>query len=249
MSPAHTLFVLGAGFLAGIINTVAGAGSLLTFPALLAAGLAPLPANVSNCIGIIPGSISGAYGLRAELRGQRRQLILLSTWIGVGSSVGAVLLLMAPSRAFSSVVPVLVGLAGLLVLLQPLVVRVARAGTTTAPRASGPVVGAIGIYSGYFGAAQGVLLIGALGMLTSQPLRRINASKNVLAVTGNGVAGLIYVFFATVNWTATLLLSAGSVAGGPIGAALARRLPTTQLRIAVAMLALAVAVVLAVRTW
>lgn len=249
MSPGHAALVIAAGFVAGIVNTAAGAGSLLTFPALLAAGLPPLSANVSNSIGIIPGSISGAYGLRAELRGERRQVLLLSLWIAAGSVLGAVLLLTLPGQAFRSVVPVLVGLAGLLVLAQPLVVRSVRGRNEAPSRATGPAVGVIGIYSGYFGAAQGVLLIGAIGLLAPQPLRRVNAIKNVIAITGNGVAGLLYVFLAPVNWPAVLLLAVGSAVGGPVGARLAQRLPPTQLRIGIALVALVVAAVLASQAW
>lgn len=250
MDITDAVFLAAAGLVAGIINTIAGAGSLLTFPALLGAGLSPLAANVTNCLGVIPGNISGAYGMREHLRGQRAFLIRLSIWAGVGSVLGAALLLALPSRAFDHIIPVLVGAAGVLVLLQPIVVRSARrqqAGPTT--RGSGPAVGAVGIYSGYFGAAQGVMLIGVLGVTAPQPLARINALKNVVAVTANGVAGLVYAVVAPVNWLAVLLLAVGSACGGPLGAGLARRVPAGPLRVGIACLALAVAVHLAVSTW
>jgi len=240
----------GAGFVAGVVNTIAGAGSLLTFPALLGAGLSPLAANVSNCLGVIPGSASGAYGLRDQLRDQRAQLVRLSLWVGLGSLIGAGLLLALPGGAFERIVPVLVGLAGLLVLAQPLVVRLARREESgPASRATGPTIGAVGIYSGYFGAAQGVLLIGALGALAPQPLPRVNAVKNVVAVTANGVAGIVYAVVAPVHWTAVLLLAVGSACGGPLGALLARRIPAGPLRLGIAAVALVVAVRLGLAAW
>jgi len=240
----------GAGLVAGTVNTIAGAGSLLTFPALLGIGLSPLAANVTNCLGVIPGSISGAYGLRAELRGHRALLVQLSCWVAVGSLVGAVLLLSLPGDAFDRVVPVLVGLAGVLVLAQPAILRRTRREQTSRPsRATGPAVAVVGVYSGYFGAAQGVLLIGTLGVLAPQPLRQTNAVKNVIAVTANGVAGVVYAVVAPVDWTAVLLLAVGSACGGPIGAVLARRVPAGPLRLGIAAVALVVAVRLALTTW
>lgn len=248
--PAEALLLAGAGVVAGAVNTIAGAGSLLTFPALLGAGLSPLAANVTNCLGVIPGSASGAYGLRAELTGQRSLIVRLSLWVAVGSFLGAVLLLQLPSGAFDRVVPVLVGAAGLLVLAQPLVTRFARREEGGPPsEATGPAIAAVGVYSGYFGAAQGVMLVGVLGVLAPAPLRRTNAVKNVIAVTANGVAGIVYAFVAPVDWTAVLLLAVGSACGGPIGAALAKRIPPGPLRIAIAAVALGVAVHLALSAW
>lgn len=250
MDPGEAVLLAGAGLVAGVVNTIAGAGSLLTFPALLGAGLSPLAANVTNCIGVLPGNISGAYGMRSELRGQRDQVVRLSLWIGLGSLLGAVLLLQLPDGAFDVIVPVLVGAAGLLVLAQPLVVRLAgRAESGRSSPATGPAIGAVGIYSGYFGAAQGVMLIGALGALTPQPLRRVNAVKNAIAVTANGVAGVVYAVVAPVDWTAVLLLAVGSASGGPLGAALAKRIPAAPLRLGIATVALVVAVKLALSAW
>ena len=239
----------GAGLVAGTVNTIAGAGSLLTFPALLAAGLSPLSANVTNCLGVVPGSASGAYGMRDQLAGLRPVLLRLSLWAGAGSVVGAVLLLQVPG-GFEQVVPVLVALAGLLVVGQPLVVRLAgRTSATRSSRATGPALGAVSIYSGYFGAAQGVMMVGVLGVLTSHPLRRANAVKNVLSVAANGVAGLVFAVVAPVDWAAVLLLAVGSACGGPVGAALSRRIPAGPLRLGIAAVALVVAVRLALDAW
>jgi len=244
----QALLLVLAGVAAGAVNTLAGAGSLLTFPALLAAGLPPLVANVTNRLGVIPGSISGAYRMRGQLVGEGRRLWRLSAWVAAGSVLGAVLLLSLPGDSFEAIVPVLVGAAGLLVLAQPLVVRMRRARPARAG-ALGPVMGAVAIYSGYFGAAQGVAFIGVLGVLDPQSLRRTNAVKNVLAVSANGAAGLVYVVVAPVDWTAGLLVALGSACGGPIGAALATRVPAGPLRLAIALFSLLVAVRLALSSW
>ncbi len=238
-----------AGVVAGTVNTIAGAGSLLTFPALLAVGLPPLTANVTNCLGMIPGGISGAYGMRDALHGLRPRLLRWSVWAAAGSLLGAVLLLALPSSAFDRVVPVLVGAAGLLVLAQPRIVRRTGRAEGDASAAAGPTVAAIAVYSGYFGAAQGVMFLGALGVVAPQPLRRTNAVKNVLSVVGNGAAGIVYALTAPVDWTAALVLAVGSACGGPIGAALSRRIPAGPLRIGIAAVALVVAVRLALTTW
>ena len=243
------VLLAGAGVVAGTVNTLAGAGSLLTFPALLAVGLSPLAANVSNCLGMIPGSFSGAYGMRDQLAGQRARLVRWSLWAAAGSLVGAAALLALPSAAFERVVPVLVGAAGLLVLAQPYVVRGSRREEGRPSRAAGPGVGMVAVYSGYFGAAQGVMFVGVLGVLAPQPLRQTNAVKNVLAVTANGGAGLVYAVAAPVDWTAVLLLAVGTAAGGPIGAALSRRVPPGPLRLGIAAVALVVAVRLALSAW
>jgi uncharacterized protein len=244
------VLLAGAGVVAGTVNTLAGAGSLLTFPALLAVGLSPLAANVSNCLGMIPGSVSGAYGMRDQLAGRRAQLVRWSLWAAAGSLVGAAVLLARPSSAFDRVVPLLVGAAGLLVLAQPYVVRLTRRAEGGDPsRAAGPGVAAVAVYSGYFGAAQGIMFVGVLGVLAPQPLRRTNAVKNVLAVTANGGAGLVYAVAAPVDWTAVLLLAVGTAAGGPIGAALARRVPPGPLRLGIAAVALGVAVQLGLEAW
>lgn len=249
MDVVSVALLAGAGVIAGTVNTIAGAGSLLTFPTLLALGLPPLSANVTNCVGLVSGSVSGALGMREQLHGQRALLVRLCAWAVAGSLVGALALLALPSAAFDVVVPVLVAAAGLLVLAQPLVVRLAGRADGHLSRATGPGVGAVAVYSGYFGAAQGVMLIGALGVLTTQPLARVNALKNVIAAAANGAAGAVYAFAAPVDWTAALVLAVGSTVGGPIGAVLARRIPAGPLRGGIALVALSVAARLAWTTW
>jgi len=235
MSPWEAVGVFAAGIGAGTINTIVGSGTLITFPVLLAVGLPPVTANVSNTLGLVPGSISGAYGYRAELRGQRDRLLRLGTASLLGGTLGAVLLLVLPADAFQAIVPVLIGIALLLVVLQPRLAKAVAARRSGPLRADGGValllgVFATGVYGGYFGAAQGVLLLGLMGLLLNDDLQRINATKNILATVVNGVAALIFVFQAHIDWTAALLIAVGSALGGQIGSRVGRRLSPTVLR-------------------
>jgi uncharacterized membrane protein YfcA len=231
----QALGVFAAGIGAGTINTVVGSGTLLTFPVLLAVGLTPVTANVSNTIGLVPGSLSGAVGYRRELAGQRQRLLRLGGYSLAGGLIGAVLLLVLPAGAFRAIVPVLIGLALVLVVVQPwLTARLAKAGrhpSHRVPAAALPIgVLLTGVYGGYFGAAQGVLLVGLLGLLLEEDLQRVNAAKNVLALIVNAVAASVFVVFAHVSWTAAALVAAGSVLGGQLGAHVGRRLSPVVLR-------------------
>jgi uncharacterized membrane protein YfcA len=237
VSPLEVVAVLLAGMAAGTINTVVGSGTLVTFPTLLAFGIPPVTANVSNTIGLTPGSVSGAIGYRAELAGQRSRLIRLGTASLVGGVVGAVLLLVLPSKAFDAIVPVLIVLGCVLVVLGP---RIAKRVAARAESRGGlgehgawwvwPAVALAGVYGGYFGAAQGVLLMAILGIGVADSMQRHNASKNVLAGLVNGIAAVIFIFVADVNWPVAGLIAVGSVIGGQIGATVGRRLPPTVLR-------------------
>ena len=237
--------VVLAGFGAGTLNAVVGSGSLITFPTLVALGLPPLTANVSNTVGLVPGAVTSVYGYRRELVGLRPTLRHLLPATILGALVGVALLLAFPESVFEAVIPLLVGLAVVLVVVQP---WVARRAADHAPR-SGPApwlwaaVGLTGVYGAYFGAAQGVLLIGVLGLGTVLGLQQVNAVKNVLAGTANMVAALVFAFAAPVDWTAALLVALGSSVGGLLGARIARRLPVPVLRavvVAVGLAALAV---------
>jgi uncharacterized membrane protein YfcA len=235
MSPWEAVGVFAAGIGAGTINTVVGSGTLITFPVLLAVGLPPITANVSNTLGLVPGSLSGALGYRAELKGQRSRLLRLGSAALLGGLLGAILLLVLPSGAFQAIVPVLIGVALLLVVLQPRLARYLADRGRGPDRADGGVallvgVFGTGIYGGYFGAAQGVLLLGLMGLLLDEDLQRINATKNILAGLVNGIAAVFFVFAASIDWTAALLIAAGSVIGGQIGARVGRRLPPIALR-------------------
>jgi uncharacterized membrane protein YfcA len=241
LSAWEALVVLTAGIGAGTINTIVGSGTLITFPVLLATGLPPITANVSNALGLVPGSISGAIGYRAELRGQGRRVLALGFTALLGGLAGAVLLLTLPSEAFDAIVPVLIALALVLVLLQP---RLAKAiqrrresnGTPTRPH-GGPflLLGLLlaSVYGGYFGAAQGVLYLALMGLFLDDSLQRTNAVKNILGAVVNGVAVCFFLFVADFDWTAVLLIAVGSALGGQIGAKVGRRIPTTALRVVI----------------
>jgi uncharacterized membrane protein YfcA len=230
--------VLLAGLAAGTINTVVGSGTLFSFPTLLAFGVPPVTANVSNTIGLTPGSLSGAWGYRRELAGQRARAVRLGAGSLVGGVAGAVLLLVLPSSAFDAIVPVLIALGVLLVVLGPriqalVVARAAHRGglpETGAPWVW-PAVTGVGVYGGYFGAAQGVLLMAILGIGVDDTLQRQNAMKNVLAFVANAVAAVVFIAVAHVNWTAAGLVAVGSVIGGQVGSTIGRRLPPTALRV------------------
>ncbi|MEO5710239.1 MAG: sulfite exporter TauE/SafE family protein [Nocardioidaceae bacterium] len=227
-----------AGIAAGTINTVVGSGTLITFPTLLAVGIPPVAANVSNTLGLVPGSLSGAIGYRRELVGQRPRLLRLGAASMLGGVTGAVLLLVLPADAFQAIVPVLIALGCLLVVFQPMISRrvAARAESRgiERPEHGAPwvylLVYVAGVYGGYFGAAQGVLLMAILGIGLTETMQRNNATKNVLALLVNLVAAIVFIFVADMNWTVAGLIALGSVIGGQIGATVGRRLPSWALR-------------------
>ncbi|MFL6002365.1 MAG: sulfite exporter TauE/SafE family protein [Nocardioides sp.] len=229
--------VLLAGVAAGTINTVVGSGTLITFPTLLALGVPPVTANVSNTVGLVPGSLSGAVGYRRELAGQRSRLLRLGSASVLGGIAGAVLLLVLPSSAFDAIVPVLIGIGVLLVVTGPAIQRrvaarhEARGGIPDHGAAwVWPAVAGAGVYGGYFGAAQGVLLMAILGIGVDDDLQRHNATKNVLALLVNFVAAVVFIAVADVDWPIAGLIAVGSVIGGQIGAGVGRRLPAALLR-------------------
>jgi uncharacterized protein len=234
VSLLECLAVLAAGVFAGAINTIVGSGTLVTFPVLLAVGYAPVTANVSNTLGLVPGSVSGAIGYRAELAGQRRRIVALGTASFLGGIAGAVLLLSLPAEVFDAIVPVLIAIAVVLVVLQPRLARALQARRTRVRPHGGPPLWAgvfgTGVYGGYFGAAQGIILLALFGIAIPEDLQRLNALKNVLAGLVNGVAAVVFVFFATVAWLPVVLLAAGSAAGGQLGARIGRRLSPAVLR-------------------
>ncbi len=234
MSLLHALAIFGAGIAAGTINTVVGSGTLVTFPVLLGFGYAPVVANVSNTIGLVPGSAAGAVGYRRELRGQGRRTAPLAAASLAGGAIGAVLLLTLPASAFKAIVPVFIAIALVLILLQErLSSALARRGKERRQTA-GPLVMigvfASGVYGGYFGAAQGILLLSILGLALDETLQRINALKVVLAGLVNLVAGVIFVFAAHVAWGPAALIALGSILGGVLGAHQGRRLSPAALK-------------------
>jgi uncharacterized membrane protein YfcA len=234
VSALEALAVFVAGIAAGTINTVVGSGTLLTFPVLLGIGYAPVVANVSNTIGLVPGSVSGAVGYRRELAGQRDHAVALGIAGTAGGMTGAVLLLVLPASAFRAIVPAFIVLALALIVVQPRLARMTEPAPGRPEAGNRPAalvaVFASGVYGGYFGAAQGILLLAILGILVHDDLHRANALKNVLAGLVNLVAALVFIAFAHVAWAPVALLATGSAIGGQLGARFGRRLPPAGLR-------------------
>lgn len=243
MSTLEILTVLLAGVGAGAINAVIGSGTLFTFPVLLSLGFPPVTATMSNAIGLVPGSISGTWGYRRELAGQKRRVLRLLPASLLGALTGAWLLLHLPPETFEAVVPVLLVLALILVVTQTRIQRAlawsrerkaVKGGETSSERevASFSATYLVGIYGGYFAAAQGILLVGALGVLIPETLQRLNALKNLLSLGVNTVAASAYAIVAydRISWTAAGLIAAGSLVGGFVGAGVGRRLPPAVLR-------------------
>jgi uncharacterized membrane protein YfcA len=230
----ESAIVVAAGFIAGGINTVVGSGTLVTFPVLLALGYPPVVANVSNSLGLVPGSVSGAVGYRRELKGQAARLVRFGIVTVFGAVVGALLLLVLPADTFEAVVPALIVVALVLVLLQPVIARkLAERSPDRHPHGGIPLlvgVFATAIYGGYFGAAQGVILVALMGILMDESLQRLNAVKNVFVATANLVSGVVFVFVADVDWLVVALLAGGSILGGVVGARIGRRLHPFWLR-------------------
>jgi uncharacterized membrane protein YfcA len=230
----EVLGILLAGLAAGAINTLVGSGTLITFPVLLAFGYAPVTANVSNTIGLVPGSISGAIGYRRELSGQARRALQLGSMSVLGGITGAVLLLVLPSSAFKAIVPVFIAIALILTVLQPRLSRWLLRRQLNLERPGHPLTAiaiyVTGVYGGYFGAAQGILLLAILGVALTQSLQRTNALKNVLAGLVNGVAGVYFVFAAHVDWGPAAIIAGASIVGAQLGARYGRRLPPQALR-------------------
>jgi len=238
LSAFEILAILASGIAAGTINVVVGSGTLITFPVLLSFGFAPVTANVSNSLGLAPGALTGAYGYRRELDGQWRRAARLATATFAGAIVGAIALLALPAAAFKTIVPAFIIAALVLIILQPrLSEQLARRAEHRRrdPHAARPMLlGAVfvtGIYGGYFGAAQGILLLALLTIGLDESIQRANAVKNVLAGLANLVSGIVFAFAAPhVDWAAAGLLAAGSISGGIVGARYGRRLPPNVLR-------------------
>ena len=200
---------------------------------LLAVGFSPVTANVSNSLGLVPGSVAGAIGYRRELRGQRSRIVRLGGASFAGAIVGAIALLVLPASAFEAIVPIFIGAALVLIALQPTLSRRLAARRPPGHESRGPLAAGVfgtGIYGGYFGAAQGIILISLLRLSFAENLQVLNAIKNVLAATVNLVAGIIFAVVADVDWTAAGLIAIGSTLGGTVGARYGRRLPPAALR-------------------
>ena len=245
MTPLEAALLVLAGAGAGLIGSIAGLASLISYPALLATGLSPLSANVTNTVALVLSGVGSVSASRPELAGQRPRLVRLAVAGLLGGTSGAALLLLTPSSAFEKLVPFLIAVASAAILVQRPPRELAVEGAT-APRRDSRwlLLGTFGVsvYGGYFGAAAGVLLLAMLLLVTGEGVPRSNAVKNVVLTVANGVAAVGYALFADVAWLAALPLAAGFLLGGLLGPRVVRRVPQTLLRrlIAVAGLALAV---------
>ena len=249
MLTAQTPLLFGVGIVAGIVSTVASVASIVSYPALLAMGLPPLSANVTNTVALAFTGAGAAAGSRPELAGQPHRVWLLAVVTACGGATGAALLLLTPPQTFEAVAPCLIAVAAAVILLQPK--------ATTAPAGGGHLrnrlltagVFAVAIYTGYFGAAGGILMLAILTAKLGQPLVRVNAVKNVVGGVANVVAAVGFAIFGPVVWTAAIPLAAGFLAGGWAGPSLVRRIPASALRVVIGVVGLLVAAKLAVSTY
>lgn len=256
MDLTHAVLLVGAGFAAGTVNAVAGGGSLVTFPTLLAVGLPPIAANVTNSVAVVPGYLASAYGSRTELRelaGRRgrRALLALAPTAAAGAALGCALLLNTPRRVFDLVVPLLVLGATLALAFQGRLRRLVgdpreRTRNGNAVRLH-TVVGLVAIYGGYFNAALGVMLVAALGLVLHETIARVGALKNATSTVIGVVAASGYALFGPVNWAAVAVVTPATLLGGYAGARLARRLPAAVLRGVIVAFGTIVGVVLLLR--
>src|SRR5919199_3865467 len=234
-----------AGFVAGAINAAAGGGSLVTFPALVVVGYPPLVANVTNNVAVSPGYVTGAWGYRRELRGQRRRIVLLAVVSAFGSILGVGLILVSSQGAFEGVAPFLVLAACALLAVQPVIGRWLgeRAGTHERP-STGSLVGQTlaAIYGGYFGAALGVAVLALLGVFFDDTLQRLNALKALLQLVIGATAALGFVLLTPVAWGAAAIVGSASLAGGTVGARLAQKVSDRALRVGIVAYGVAAAV-------
>ncbi|MFF5292652.1 sulfite exporter TauE/SafE family protein [Paractinoplanes globisporus] len=234
MDLSHILLLLVAGLAAGTVNAIAGGGSLITFPSLIATGLPTVDANVTNSVSVFPGYVASVFGSRADLVGQGRRVRAILPTSLVGSVGGCALLLLTPERAFELVVPFLVLAAAATLAFQERLRGLVGHPRAMSPRRAKVTLQAVvfvgAIYGGYFGAALGVMYVAALALILDEPLKRINALKNVLSAAVGLVTVVVFSFFADVHWGAVLVLAPATIVGGYAGAKVARRLPARVLR-------------------
>jgi uncharacterized membrane protein YfcA len=243
--PGAVLLLLAAGVASGLAGSIAGLASLFSYPALLAAGLPPVAANVTNTVALFSNTVGTAVGSREELRGQRGRLARLAVTAALGGAIGAALLLGTPSSTFELVVPWLVALGSVLILArEPLRRLTARFGSDPASVPRLPLACAVllvGLYGGYFGAAAGVLMLAVLSLSATEPLPVTNAVKNIATGAANVTAAVAYAFLAPVDWNAAVTLGLGCFVGAWMGPAVVRRLPEAPLRVAIALAGLGLA--------
>jgi hypothetical protein len=225
MSPFEVVGIFLAGLAAGTINTIVGSGSLITFPTLLAFGYSPVVANVTNTVGLVPGTLSGSIGYRAELVGQRSRVIRLGAAAAAGGLTGGLLLLALPPAAFGRIVPILILGSVVLIAIQPRLSAAMGDRRAVGEEHTVPLVITLyltGTYGGYFGAGQGVIMMAILGVFLPDNIQRLNGLKNVLALLINGVAAILFILLAPVAWPAAITLAVGATIGGPQSSSSAR---------------------------
>ena len=249
MHGADVVLLVIAGVVAGVAGSVAGLASLVSYPALLAVGLPALTANVTNTVALIMYTLSAASFSRTELAGQAGRVRRLALITAVGGAAGAALLLSTPAPVFEQLVPLLIGGASLVLLLQPVITRLTGGVVDERSPAVAAGVFAVGVYGGYFGAAAGVVLLALLTVSVAEPLARLVAARNVSLGLANTVAAIGFALFGPVRWAAAAPLAAGFLVGGSLGPGLVRRLPGARLRVAIAVLGLGLAVKLAFDTY
>jgi uncharacterized membrane protein YfcA len=255
MDAWHAAIIFVAASIAGMINSVAGGGTLVSFPALVWVGVDPIKANATNAFALWPGSFGGVFGFRRELAGARRWLLLLIWPSLFGGMVGACLLLRTPSRTFAGIVPYLIlGATLLLAAQESLTRRLYRSGNPHSAQLSRKwSAGAIlfqllvAIYGGYFGAGIGILMLAALGLLGLTDIHRMNAIKNLLALLINGIATIYFAVSGYVVWSDAIVMAVGAVAGGYGGAGLARKLGRRFVRRAAIVIGFGMAISLLLR--
>ena len=235
--------VLLAGLAAGTINAIIGSGTLITFPVLLAAGFAPVVANQTSTLGLVPGSLAAVLGSRRDLAGHGRRTARYAACSLVGSATGAALLLSLPAQTFETVVPLLIAGALVLIVLQPRVARAVAERRRPGAAELGPValvaLTGAGVYGGYFGAAQGIMLFAVLATALPDDLPRVNVTRNLLAATVNAVSALVFVVLGDPDFSAAALIAVGATAGGVLGARVGRRLTPRTLRVVIVLVGLA----------
>ncbi len=251
-----TVVIVLAAVLAGAINSIAGGGTLISFPALMWAGRNAIVANATNCVALWPGSFSAAYGYRHEMKSLPRWLLLLVLPAILGASLGAWLLLRTPTKTFEHLVPILILGATILVAVQEMVAK--RLGLV-AKSHEHPTAGwvtfvfvfqfLVAVYGGYFGAGMGILMLAALGLIGLTDIHQMNGLKNLLAVCINGVAAIYFGINGAVAWRDGIVMAVGAIAGGYIGAMLAQKVGRKTVRAAVIVIGLVMTVALAIKTW
>jgi uncharacterized membrane protein YfcA len=247
--PGHVVLLVLTGLAAGVISTVVSLATVVSYPALLAMGLPPVAANVSNTVALVFTGLGSVAGSQHELAGQRRRVLVIGMVTALGGAIGALVLLRTPPGTFAAAVPVLIAFASAAILLQPRLTLASRTSGRPPSRWWGAGILASAVYVGYFGAAGGVLMLAALGGALRDELLRLNALKNAVSLFANGVAAAGFIAFGPVRWDAVVPLAVGFFAGGRVGPVIARRLPAAALRRLIAVSGLGVAVLLAVRTY